>query len=64
MSIDIKKILKEKGSIQKFTGVVPEGFVLVHEKTFEQLKDFDTWKDWKNGLIDIENLNKLNFEDT
>lgn len=64
MSIDLKKILEEKGSIQKFVGVVPEGFVLVHENTLEQLKEFDTWKDWKNGLIDIKNLNKLNFEDT
>ena len=62
--IDIKKILDEFGEVRKFDGVAPEGFILIHEKTLEQLKDFDIWKDWKNGLIDINKLNKLNFEDT
>lgn len=62
--IDIKKILDEFGQIKKFDGVAPEGFLLIHEKTLEQLKDFDIWKDWKNGVIDIDKLNKSNFEDT
>ena len=62
--IDIKQILDEFGQIKKFDGVAPEGFILIHEKTLEQLKDFDIWKDWKNGLIDINKLNKSNFEDT
>lgn len=62
--IDIKQILNEHGSIKKFDGIAPEGFILIHEKTLEQLKDFDVWKDWKNGLIDINKLNKSNFEDT
>lgn len=62
--INLKQILEDKGTVQKFVGVAPEGFILIHESTLEQLKDFDIWKDWKNGLLTIENLNKLNFEDT
>jgi len=62
--IDIKKILQEKGSVHKFSGVAPEGFVLVHEKTLEELRDFDKWKSWKNNEISIEEMNKINFENT
>jgi hypothetical protein len=62
--INIKEILEKEGEIRKFVGVSPEGFVLVHEKTLEELKDFDVWKDWKNGLKSIEEMNKLNFQDT
>lgn len=32
----------------KFQGVAPEGFVLIPEEVLEQLKDFETWKEWKN----------------
>jgi hypothetical protein len=42
--IDVKKILKEEGQVRKLEGNAPEGFVLVHEKTLEQLKNFDVWK--------------------
>lgn len=62
--INLNKILEEKGPTGKYVGVAPEGFILIHEKTLEQLKDFDIWKDWKNGLIDIDKLNNSNFEDT
>jgi hypothetical protein len=62
--INIKEILERDGEIRKFVGVSPEGFVLVHEKTLEELKDFDVWRDWKNGLKSIEEMNKLNFQDT
>lgn len=62
--IDLNKILEEKGKVGKYVGLAPEGFILVHEMTLEQLKDFDTWKDWKNGLVSIEKLNNSNFEDT
>jgi len=60
--INIQKILEEKGTSIKFAGCVPEGFVLLHEKTLEDLKDFDIWKNWKNDEISIEALNKTNFE--
>jgi class 3 adenylate cyclase len=59
--IDFKKILEEEGQMLKLTNVAPEGFVLVHEKTLEDLKDFDTWKSWKNNDITIKELNNKNF---
>ena len=63
-NIDIKKLIKEIGFKTKFTGVAPDGFILVHENTIESLKDFDVWKSWKNGEISFEELNKNNFENT
>lgn len=60
--IDIKKIIQEEGLIRKFEGCAPEGFILVHEKTIEDLKDFDIWKDWKTDKISIHELNKKNFD--
>lgn len=59
--INIKEILEREGEVRKFVGVAPEGFVLIYEKTLEDLKDFDVWKDWKNGLTTIEKINKSNF---
>lgn len=62
--IDIKKILEEKGTVIKFQGIAPEGFVLVHEKTLEDLKNWFVWEEWKLGKTSIEELNKNNFEDS
>lgn len=62
--INIDKILEREGNVRRFVGVAPEGFVLVHEKTLRDLQDFDKWKEWKNGHISIEEMNKLNFQDT
>jgi hypothetical protein len=59
--IDLQKILEEEGEVRKFGGVAPEGFVLVHEKVLEKLKDFETWKRWKHNEITIKELNKTNF---
>jgi hypothetical protein len=64
MLVNIKKILEEEGGVRKFGGVAPEGFVLVHEKTLEKLKDFDTWKMWKHNQITIKELNKTNFDNS
>lgn len=60
--IDLEKILKEEGEVSKFGGVAPEGFVLVHEKTLEDLKNFDVWKMWKNNETSIKKLNISNFD--
>ena len=62
--IDLQKILEEEGEVRKFGGVAPEGFVLVHKKALEQLKDFDTWKMWKHNQITIKELNKTNFDNS
>ena len=63
-TIDIKKIIKEEGHIRKFDGVAPEGFVLVHEKTLEDLRNIDTWLEWKMDRVTIKDLNKKNFDNT
>ena len=62
--VDIKKILQERGSILKFDGVAPEGFILIHENTLEQLKDMNVWLEWKMERLSIEEMNKINFENT
>lgn len=59
--VNIKKILEEEGPMLKLSNVAPEGFVLVHEKTLEDLKDFETWKSWKNNYITLKELNNKNF---
>jgi hypothetical protein len=61
---EIKKIIKEEGPIRRFDGVVPEEFVLVHEKTLEELKNMETWLDWKTNRISIMEMNKKNFQNT
>jgi hypothetical protein len=60
--VNIKEILEREGQVRKFSGVAPEGFVLVHEKTLIDLRDMDTWLDWKTGRKTIKEMNKINFE--
>jgi hypothetical protein len=60
--IDILKIIKEEGPIRKFDGIAPEGFVLVHEDTLEELKDFEVWKEWKHNQISIRDLNNKHLD--
>jgi hypothetical protein len=60
--IDIKKLLEERGPTGKLDGTAPEGFVLVHEKTLEDLKDFEVWKEWKHNQITIKELNNKHFD--
>ena len=59
---NIKEILEKEGPMLKLSSVAPEGFVLVHEKTLEDLKNFETWKSWKNNDLTIKELNNKNFE--
>ena len=59
--IDLKKTLEKVGPTYKFSGVVPDGFVLVHEKTLEDLTNMKTWLDWRREIITINELNNKNF---
>jgi hypothetical protein len=45
---ELKKKIKES-HYRKFLGIAPEGFIIIPEVTFEKLKDFDFWKEWKNN---------------
>lgn len=60
--IDVKKILEETRGFHKYGGVAPEGFVLVHEKTLEDLKIFDNWRLWIHDELTVTELNIRNFE--
>ena len=60
--MNIEELINSKGLEYKFFGCAPEGFLLVHEKTLEELKDFDTWKKWKNDEITINEINKIHFK--
>lgn len=62
--LDINNLVKEEGHILKFRGIAPEGFVLVHEKTLEQLKNMEDWIEWKMGRKTIHEMNKNNFDNT
>jgi hypothetical protein len=60
--IDVSKLLYEGGGLHKYNGVAPEGFVLVHEKTLEDLKEYKTWWMWTQNEISINDLDKENFK--
>jgi hypothetical protein len=46
--MDIKEKIKNS-HYYRFQGIAPEGFILVPEDVLEQLRDFETWKEWKNN---------------
>ena len=58
MEIPISKIVK-----YRYSGVAPEGFVLLLDKTIEDLQNFETWKEWKNKIIDLDLKNRIEMED-
>jgi hypothetical protein len=60
--IDIKKLLEERGPTGKLESNTPEGFVLVHENTLEDLKDFEIWKKWKNNQLTVKEMNNKHFD--
>lgn len=60
--IDIKKLLDERGPTGKLEGNIPEGFVLVHENTLDDLKNFEIWKEWKNNQLTVKEMNNKHFD--
>lgn len=33
----------------KFSGIAPDGFILIPEITLKRFEDFDNWKEWKSN---------------
>jgi hypothetical protein len=52
---EIKEKIKN-AHYHKFGAVAPDGFVLIPKETFERLKDFEVWKNWKNNPQSLEEL--------
>ena len=57
--IDTKQIVENR-----YKGVAPEGFVLILEKTIQDLQDFEIWKDWKNNIIELDLNNRIEIEES
>jgi hypothetical protein len=47
---------KEQIFQKRYSGIAPEGFILLTEEAMDKLRDFDTWKKWKNNEISITEL--------
>jgi hypothetical protein len=47
----------------RYLGVAPEGFVLLLEKTVQDLQDFETWKEWKNKIVELDLKNRIEIEE-
>lgn len=48
----------------RYTGVAPDEFVLLHEKTIQDLQDFEIWKEWKNNIIELDLKNRIEIEES
>ena len=57
--ITTKEIVKNR-----YLGVAPEGFVSLHEKTIEDLENFEIWKEWKNNIIELDLNNRIEIEES
>jgi hypothetical protein len=57
--ITTKEIVKNR-----YSGVAPEGFVLLHEKTIQDLENFEIWKEWKNNIIELDLNNRIEIEES
>jgi hypothetical protein len=57
--IDTKQIVENR-----YKGVAPEGFVLILEKTIQDLQDFEIWKEWKNKIIELDLNNRIEIEES
>jgi len=57
--IDTEQIVENR-----YKGVAPEGFVLILEKTIQDLQDFEIWKEWKNNIIELDLNNRIEIEES
>jgi hypothetical protein len=57
--ITTKEIVKNR-----YLGVAPEGFVLLLEKTIQDLNDFEIWKEWKNNIVELDLNNRIEIEES
>jgi len=57
--ITTKEIVKNR-----YLGVAPEGFVLILEKTIQDLQDFEIWKEWKNNIVELDLNNRIEIEES
>jgi hypothetical protein len=58
MEIPIRKIVE-----YRYSGVAPEGFILLLDKTIQDLQDFEIWKEWKNKIIELDLKNRIEMEE-
>jgi hypothetical protein len=59
MEISVNEIVKNR-----FEGVAPDGFVLIHEKTIQDLQNFEIWKEWKNNILELDLRNRIEMEES
>jgi len=59
MEISINEIVKNR-----YAGVAPEGFVLLLDKTIQDLQNFEIWKEWKNNIIELDLNNRIEIEES
>jgi len=57
--IDTKQIVENR-----YKGVAPEGFILLLEKTIQDLQDFEIWKEWKNNIIELDLNNRIEIQES
>jgi hypothetical protein len=59
MEISINEIVKNR-----YAGVAPEGYVLLLDKTIQDLQNFEIWKEWKNNILELDLKNRIEMEES
>ena len=47
----------------RYNGIAPEGYTLVQNEVLEELKNFETWKSWKNEEISLYDMDKRDISE-
>lgn len=48
----------------RYAGVAPEGYVLLLDKTIQDLENFEIWKEWKNNILELDLRNRIEMEES